>query len=583
MTRIRTIGRLALAIGLLVPVMPSPAAEHAQRPRKKLIQAGWGQPTPAYLRAHWQQMESTTPFDGVVIGVNVKTPVGKRCTCMTIWQDWRWERAWFDESLSDLQSCRFRQFTDNFVRVCTTPGTADWFDDDAWEAVAGNCRIMAWLAKQGGCKGICFDAEAYGAKPFRFDPARGHSFRETCAAARLRGAQFMDALAAEYPDVTILAFFLNSYLIQAGSSDDPQEVLRSHSYGLLPAFVNGMLDALPEGATLVDAHEGAYYFDSEIEYLRHSNLMRNRRGPAIRLVAPENRHKYLTQVQTGFGFFLDRYINEKGARYYIDGGGQTRLNRLTENLRAAVQATDEYVWLWEGGGQYPGGRPHRWWPDPAGKELPLWEQGMPGITAGIRLARSLDGSAEEAAKIIAERRAAGTLTNLAVNPGFEHDRIEGVVPEGASDWATGGAPPGYYVWQDDNSPKGTYSWDRTVGCDSSSSVKVERVTYGSLIQKLAVRPGDWYVAEARCLRSGPLPCRLLMRWQDKDGAWTARSADRYFEFPREDGAWSRVTGLAHVPPEAGYLVVILQTRAPGDEGDVCWFDNLGIYSLLGAN
>ena len=70
-------------------------------------------------------MEATTPFDGVVIGVDVAAPNGKRCNCMTIWQDWRWERAWFDESLRDLQSCQFRRFTDNCLRVCATPGTAD--------------------------------------------------------------------------------------------------------------------------------------------------------------------------------------------------------------------------------------------------------------------------------------------------------------------------------------------------------------------------------------------------------------------------------------------------------------------------
>jgi len=579
----RTSNRLVFTIGLLLPAVTSPAAKGAQRPRKKLIQAGWGQPTPAYLKEHWQQMEATTPFDGVVIGVNVRTSTGRRCNCMTVWQDWRWERAWFEESLRDLRSCRFQQFTDNFVRLCATPGTADWFSDQAWDAVAGNCRIMAWLAKEGGCKGICFDAEAYGAKPFRFDPGRGHSFEETCRMVRRRGAQFMEALAAEFPDVTVLTFFLNSYLIKAGHSDDPDGVLASHSYGLLPAFVNGMLDSLPEGATLVDAYEGAYYFDNKIEYFRHGNLMRNRQGPALRLVAPENRHRYLTQVLTGFGFFLDRYVNEKGAPYYIDGAGRPRLHRLIQNLRAAVEVTDEYVWLWEGGGQYPGGRPHRWWPDPGGRKLPLWEQGLPGITDGIRLARALDGSAEEAARIIARRRAAGTLKNLAANPSFEHDRIQGAMPEKFSDWATDGAPPGYYVWQDAGGPKGTYSWDRTVGCDSRSSVKVERVRYGSLIQKVAVRPGDWYGAEAQCLRNGPMVCRLLMRWQDKDGAWTARSSDRHFVFPREDGVWTRTTGVAQVPPEVGYLVVILQTRGAGNAGEVCWYDNVGIYRLLGGD
>lgn len=580
MSIVQRLSTVIAVVSLSAQVTPLAAAEHAPLVRKKIIHGGWGQPTPAHLAKHWRQMEATTPFDGVIIGVDARSPAGKRCTCMTIWQNWRWERAWFEQSLRDLRSCQFEQFKHNFIRVCVTPGTADWFDDQAWEAVANNCRIMAWLAREGGCRGICFDAEAYKSKLLKFAPTGQHSFEETCAAARRRGAQFMGALAGEYPDLTILAFFLNSYLAEAGRSPDPTPLLASHSYGLLPALVNGMLDALPRGATLVDAYEGAYHFDREIDYLRSYNLMRNQHGPAIRLVAPENHHKYLTQVQAGFGFFLDRYVNEKGAVYYIDGGGRPRLHRLIENLRAAIETTDEYVWLWEGGGKYPGGRPHRWWPDARGQKLPLWEQGLPGITNGIRLARDPLAAAR---RIIAERRTAGTLRNLALNPGFEEDRVAGAPPEKFADWEERGAPPGYYVWQSSSDPKGTYSWDRTFGCESKSSVKAERVTYGSLIQKCEAKPGEWYAIEADCLQRGDLLCRLMARWQDRDGTWTARSSDKHFVFTSSRDAWGHVVGVAQVPPEAGHLVVILQTRGEGREGDVCWFDNIGVYRLLGLD
>jgi hypothetical protein len=39
----------------------------AQSARKKLIQLGWDQPTPADLRDLWQRIENTTPFDGITL------------------------------------------------------------------------------------------------------------------------------------------------------------------------------------------------------------------------------------------------------------------------------------------------------------------------------------------------------------------------------------------------------------------------------------------------------------------------------------------------------------------------------------
>jgi len=553
------------------------AAEH---PRKKVIYAGWGQPTPAYLKEHWREMEASTPFDGVVLGVTARAPNGKNCSCRSIWQNWRWDKAWFKESLRDLQSCEFRQFTDNFLRICVTPGKTGWFDDEAWAAVANSLGIMAWYAKESGCRGICLDPEHYGAPVFTFNPGAGRSFADTCAAVRRRGAQVMTEMTAEFPEITVLAFFLNSQLLAAADAADPDAALAVNRYGLLGAFEDGMISAMPAGATIVDAYEGAYYFDNPIDYLRHGNRMRNRTGPAVGLLSSENRPTYMNQVQTGFAFFLDRYVNEKGARYYIDGGGASRLHRLVVNLTAALQVTDEYVWTWEGGGKYPGGRPHRWWPVPRASTLPQWEEGIPGITDGIRLARCLSGTPADLERLIDARRTAGTLHNLAVNPGFEDDVIKETTGDKQPDWDGKAVAPGYSTWQDRKS-KGTYSLDRGVGCASDRSLKADRVAYGSLIQTLKVQTGDIYAAEAQCLQKGAVACRLMLRWVAPDGAWTERSADRYIAIPPGQDGWTRVMGIATVPKHAGTLVVILQTRSPGGEGDTSWFDDLGIYRLLG--
>jgi hypothetical protein len=47
-------------------------------PNKKFIQLGWDIPSTTQLREHWQQMEETTPFDGVMFRLEVQDDQGGR-------------------------------------------------------------------------------------------------------------------------------------------------------------------------------------------------------------------------------------------------------------------------------------------------------------------------------------------------------------------------------------------------------------------------------------------------------------------------------------------------------------------------
>jgi hypothetical protein len=214
--------------------------------------------------------------------------------------------------LEDLQACQFQRFRDNFVRFNATPGTLAWDDDQGWTALADKAGHCAWLMKQAGCKGLAIDFESYGAAQFQFDPARDRTFAEATQRARRRGAQFVQAVAEEFPDAVLLALWLNSIHFQAGRSIQPESILASSHYGLLPAFIDGMLDALPPDMILVDGCENGYYMDSAEAYLRASHEMRSWQGACARLVSPENRAKYRQQVQAGFGFYLDMYLNPEG-------------------------------------------------------------------------------------------------------------------------------------------------------------------------------------------------------------------------------------------------------------------------------
>ena len=114
-----------------------------------------------------------------------------------------------------LKGCKFQRLTDNFIMLNANPGDVDWFDDAGWRNIVEHWRIAAWVARQSGFKGILFDPEPYAPPHAQFSysaqPERDkHTFDEYCAKARQRGREVMEAVAEEYPDITIFCFFMNS-------------------------------------------------------------------------------------------------------------------------------------------------------------------------------------------------------------------------------------------------------------------------------------------------------------------------------------------------------------------------------------
>ena len=337
--------------------------------------------------------------------------------------------------------------------------------------------------RQSGGKGLAIDFESYGAQQFRFDPGQGRTFADTAALARKRGAQFTRAVAREFPNAILLTLWMNSINFRAGASEAPDTILASSHYGLLPAFVDGMLEAAPATMVLVDGCENGYYMDSAEEYLRATHEMRSWNGGAIRLVSPANRPKYRQQVQAGFGFYLDMFLNEATNHYYRGPLNGSRLARLERNLGWARDAADEYVWVY--------GEQCRWWGKPL--NVPgsvgqgrLWEEALPGITRAIAYARDPMSAAQDE---IAKLRAAGTLTEPRRNADFAR-------PASQED---GALPAEFSAWQDEKAPPGKFAWDAGVG---GGAGRAARVKQGCLIQSHPVKPGETYAVQADCLPRG---------------------------------------------------------------------------------
>ncbi|MCX8035841.1 MAG: hypothetical protein N3D11_02070 [Candidatus Sumerlaeia bacterium] len=526
----------------------------AQPPRKKLIATGWDMADAERLKQNLAEMERR-PFDGVVIGLTVMDEAGRAVPVRQTFSAVQWQRAWFEADIGRLRSCTFSRFTDNYVLVGANPGNVDWFDDAGWKEIVEHWRIAAWCVKQAGFKGLLFDPEPY-TKPWAqfshaAQPQRNrHTFGEYCLKARERGREVMRAVAAEYPDITLFCYFLNSVVAPAAVHRNPQQALAGMSYGLLPAFLDGWLDAAPPTVTFVDGCESAYRYNGAMDFLEAAVRIK---GVCQALVSPENRAKYRAQVQVGFGIYLDAYWNPPESPWYVDGRGKPRVERLGENVATALRVADEYVWIY--------GEKFRWWPTPnKSVRAQSWDEALPGCEAALGFARN---PVEFARTRIAEMKKSGTLTNLARNGHFSDGQK---LP---AEWST---------WQKEDS-KGLFSWDGAEGATAKGAACAAGVSDGCFLQKHAVKPGERYAASVMRRIQGKGEASLRIRWQTADGKWTAESQDRVFFAEGGADVWQEIFGVVEVPEPAGWLIILLGVRGQTSPDDTAWFDDAALVRI----
>jgi len=522
--------------------------------RKKFIELGWDIPNTAYLKEHHEEMQRTTPFDGVKLALEATAPDGKRYSSQSMMDTQPWNPVWFATAIEDLKACRWTTFTDNFVRVNFSPGRIDWDDDEGWRIFCEKTALCARIAKETDLKGLSIDFEPYGKAIFKYDAESGLTFEETKQIVRERGQQWMEAIAVEYPEMVLFTLFIADVNLQAGYDFRPDNILKTLHYGLLPAFFDGMLDAVPPEMRIVDGCETGYYKNGFDEFCRLALAIKSLGGPAIRLVAPEHREKYIRQVQVGFGFYLDMYTNPEGNVYYRgpkEGG--TRLDRLVENLTAAFDTTDEYIWIY--------GEQKYWWKpanDSRVKEQ-HWDEAMPGMGWAIQFVKN---PREAATRQLEMLRQENRAINLLKNPDFA---------ESKADWS---------FWQDN--PLGTFNWD-------DGSGKMSKVEWGCILQNIRpVQPGEWYYVSMDSKQQGAGEIGVRIYWQDSDGKYLWHVPDRYLPFedepapiddrPLADG-WRRAEGIVRIPDGVSVLQLQAGVRGQASEADAAWFDNAMVIQL----
>ncbi len=314
---------------------------------KKLIYYGWGSRDTQYVRSHWRQMEEL-PFDGVGIMVAVDRQAwrqGETSTKNQLGWGVMGRRAFrieeFREAIADLKAAQWRKFTHNFLPVALSAsdsaGGLNWFDEERWRIVVNNFGVLARIGAESGAKGLILDPEHYGYALFSFPDQRqqmDRPFREFVEAARRRGRQVMTAIAGPLPDAVLFSLFAYTLpLSELRRGASLQEV----AYGLLPAFYDGLLDAMPAGARLVDGYEFSYGFKERWQFL---DGYRRIHQAAILLSGTPDR--YRQRVKAGFGLMLDYREREN---YFTP-------DELRQALNYALEISDEYVWLYSEGPRF---------------------------------------------------------------------------------------------------------------------------------------------------------------------------------------------------------------------------------------
>ena len=329
---------IAMAVGANVPAAAQSGG--ARTLDKKLIEYGWDVPFPDFVRDNIREMEKR-PFDGLIFKLH-----GGR----NVLQPKRWDEAQFRDDYEAVQAIRWERFTDNFVSMLAA-SDQDWFSDEHWEAIEHNVRLVAKAARLGRCVGVCFDPEPYGTNPWLHAQAAHREtkgFAEYEQMTRQRGAQFVRAILAELPDPKILTFFQISVLRSLLTPMAPEErgaKLAQQHYGLVPAFLNGMLDAGGDKVTIIDGNESAYYYTEQRQYFEAYHTMAQR---ALLLIDPALWHTYRTQVQAGQALYIDQYFGLRQGRktygHYMEPGDQAKW--FEHNVYWALHTADEYVWCY---------------------------------------------------------------------------------------------------------------------------------------------------------------------------------------------------------------------------------------------
>jgi hypothetical protein len=355
------------------PYMNTASSESIYGGRPLLIEFGQGAPDARMLLQNLASFESYLPFDGLVIPVNRDIYAGRyNTTYIGDLHPQYWpisttafrniSVSWIDyyNTILDLQQihAQAQKFKHNFVLLeCYHPGLLwtggngfymDWFDDNYWNIVENNLSSLAKIAFMGGCEGIFFDIEHYGATGFwsaselmAAHPSRPQDFDSWRVQVKQRGQEFIVAVNDEFPAIKLILSYGSgiTHRYNSGGTSAEQFAFYNPSqgaetnvaYGLISAFIDGMLLGADPNTEIIDGYESSYYFKEQWEFDVGRDVVLNK----CRSYS-EHPELYTDKVRMGGALYL---MSSDPAKSFTT-------QQANDSVRMGMTASDRYLWLW---------------------------------------------------------------------------------------------------------------------------------------------------------------------------------------------------------------------------------------------
>jgi hypothetical protein len=277
-------------------------------------------------------------------------------------------------AIEDLRSADFKRFDSNFIHTITgnANGPMDWYDDEWWQTICHNGRMIAKVAKEGRFRGILIDPEVYsyswwgfamltetaGKQPYRRGNKtfyEGKSVEDVMVKVRQRGREFAAAINEEFPDPVLMFFHAAGYA--AWQVSDPRwDNYKEAPFGLIGPFIDGMLEGSTDGTTIVDCTSQAKWWRTRSEFEAGRKLVKE-----DALALSQVPRLYAKKVKLGFCFRLGANPREEqiGEAQGVPPPFESWMYdpehpeknyyspaRLEEALKLALEIGDGYVLFW---------------------------------------------------------------------------------------------------------------------------------------------------------------------------------------------------------------------------------------------
>jgi len=248
----------------------------------------------------------------------------------------------YDSIKSDVdlvRSFKLKRLKHNFARVDTGFINCDWYDDAAWDKMAAKVKVASRAAKEAGAVGFMLDSEQYVHQPFNYT-LQSHrmdkTFDEYRAQVRKRGRQFMEALTSRMPRAKIYMTFSTSAVLVFGGGAPPSV----STMGLLPAFLDGMMDGGPK-AEFIDGYEMSYHYRTYAQFKEAREVIKKAASLSF------DPMRYSKRIKVSYGLWL-RKIG--ATECVLDTTDYTKNTFTPEELKHALhyalRLSDGYVWLY---------------------------------------------------------------------------------------------------------------------------------------------------------------------------------------------------------------------------------------------